>query len=130
MTLTSTPKAWPLSRPPGGQAARDAWAAPAAAQGADKVNFTACVCKIQSLGQPWADPDFGSSLTVSSRDSQSNCWVNWKILGQPCEIQVDVALSPLPPPPVVLPPPFCAAGCAHHRGLRSGAQGNIRGVGR
>jgi hypothetical protein len=22
------------------------------------------------------DPDFGSTLTVSSRDSQSNCWVN------------------------------------------------------
>jgi hypothetical protein len=34
------------------------------------------------------DPDFGSTLTVSNRDSQSNCWVNWKIMGQPCEFQV------------------------------------------
>jgi hypothetical protein len=34
------------------------------------------------------DPDFGSTLTVSNRDSQSNCWVNWKIMGQPCECQV------------------------------------------
>ena len=34
------------------------------------------------------DPDFGSSLTVSNRDSQSNCWVNFKIVGQPCEFQV------------------------------------------
>jgi hypothetical protein len=33
------------------------------------------------------DPDFGSTLTVSNRDSQSNCWVNWKIMGQPCEFQ-------------------------------------------
>jgi hypothetical protein len=24
------------------------------------------------------DPEFGSTVTVSSRDSQSNCWVNWK----------------------------------------------------
>jgi hypothetical protein len=34
------------------------------------------------------DPDFGSTLTVSSRDYQSKCWVNWKILGQPCGFQV------------------------------------------
>jgi hypothetical protein len=34
------------------------------------------------------DPDFGSALTVSNRDSQSNCWANWKIMGQPCEFQV------------------------------------------
>jgi hypothetical protein len=34
------------------------------------------------------DPDFGSTLTVSNRDSQSNCLVNWKIMGQPCEFQV------------------------------------------
>ena len=34
------------------------------------------------------DSDFGSSLTVSNRDHQSNCWVNWKIMGQPCEFQV------------------------------------------
>ena len=31
------------------------------------------------------DPEFGSTLTVSNRDSQSNCWVNLRILGQPCE---------------------------------------------
>ena len=29
------------------------------------------------------DPDFGSILTVSNRDSQSNSWVSWRILGQP-----------------------------------------------
>ena len=41
-----------------------------------------------------ADPDFGSTLTVSSRDYQSNCWANWKIMGQPCEFQVSgVALK-------------------------------------
>ena len=34
------------------------------------------------------DPDCGSTLTFSNRDSQSNCWVNWKIMGQPCEFQV------------------------------------------
>jgi hypothetical protein len=34
------------------------------------------------------DPDFGSTLTVCNRDSQSKCWVNWKILGQPCGFQV------------------------------------------
>jgi hypothetical protein len=34
------------------------------------------------------DPDFGSTLTASSRDYQSNCWVNWKIMGQPCGFQV------------------------------------------
>jgi hypothetical protein len=34
------------------------------------------------------DPDFGSTLTVSNTDSQVNCWVNWKIIGQPCELQV------------------------------------------
>jgi hypothetical protein len=32
------------------------------------------------------DPDFGSTLTVSNRDYQSNCWVDWKIMGQPCEL--------------------------------------------
>jgi hypothetical protein len=36
------------------------------------------------------DPDFGSTLTASNRDYQSNCWVNWKIMGQPCEFQVAV----------------------------------------
>jgi hypothetical protein len=34
------------------------------------------------------DPDFGPTLTASNRDSQSNCWVNWKIMGQSCEFQV------------------------------------------
>ena len=34
------------------------------------------------------DPAFGSTLTVSSRYSQSKCWINWKIMGQPCEFQV------------------------------------------
>ena len=34
------------------------------------------------------DPDFGSTLTVFNRDSHSNCWVNLKIVGQPCEFQV------------------------------------------
>jgi hypothetical protein len=34
------------------------------------------------------DPEFGSTLTVSNRDSQSNRWVNWKVMGQPCEFQV------------------------------------------
>ena len=33
-------------------------------------------------------PDFGSTLTVSNRDSQSSCWVKLKIMGQPCEFQV------------------------------------------
>ena len=33
------------------------------------------------------DPDFGSALTVSNRDSQSICWVSWKIMGRPCEFQ-------------------------------------------
>jgi hypothetical protein len=37
------------------------------------------------------DPDFGSTLTVSNRDYQSNWWVNWKIMGQPCEFQVQAA---------------------------------------
>ena len=34
------------------------------------------------------DPDFEPTLTVSNRDSQSNRWVNWKMMGQPCEFQV------------------------------------------
>jgi hypothetical protein len=34
------------------------------------------------------DPDFGSTLTASNGNSQSNCWVNLKIVGQPCEFQV------------------------------------------
>ena len=39
------------------------------------------------------DPDFGSTLTVSNRDSHSNCWVNWKIMGRPCEFQVIPGVS-------------------------------------
>ena len=38
-------------------------------------------------------PDFGSTLTVSSRGLQSNCWVNWKVMGQPCEFQVTAAAA-------------------------------------
>jgi hypothetical protein len=34
------------------------------------------------------DPDFGSTSTASTRDSQPNRWVNLKIVGQPCEFQV------------------------------------------
>jgi hypothetical protein len=34
------------------------------------------------------DPDFGSALTVSNRDSQSNCWVNLKIIVHPGDFQV------------------------------------------
>ena len=30
------------------------------------------------------NPENGSTLTVSDRDSQSNCWVNLRILGRPC----------------------------------------------
>jgi hypothetical protein len=41
-----------------------------------------------------ADPDFGPTLTVSSRDSQSKYWVNWKITGQPCESQARRPCSP------------------------------------
>jgi hypothetical protein len=37
------------------------------------------------------DPDFGSTLTASNRDSQSNCLVNWEIMGQPCGFQVRAA---------------------------------------
>jgi hypothetical protein len=33
------------------------------------------------------DPDFGSTLTASTRDSQSDRWANRKIMGQPCEFQ-------------------------------------------
>jgi hypothetical protein len=41
------------------------------------------------------DPDFGSTLTASSRDYQSNYWVNWKIMGQPCEFQVQNSVEHL-----------------------------------
>jgi hypothetical protein len=42
-----------------------------------------CAVKSHRVG-----PDFGSTLTVSNRDSQSNCWVNWNVMGQPCEFQI------------------------------------------
>ena len=45
------------------------------------------------------DPDFGSTLTASNGDSQSNCWINWKIMGQPCEFQVSQWATPPPTPP-------------------------------
>ena len=41
------------------------------------------------------DPDFGSTLTVSTRDSQSNCRLSWKITGQPCEFQAQAADHPV-----------------------------------
>ena len=31
------------------------------------------------------DPESGSTLRLTDRDFQSNCWVNLRILGQPCE---------------------------------------------
>ena len=31
------------------------------------------------------DPEFGSTLRLLYGDFQSNCWVNLRILGQPCE---------------------------------------------
>jgi hypothetical protein len=39
------------------------------------------------------DHDFGSTSTASNRDSQSNRWIKWKIMGQPCEFQVPATLS-------------------------------------
>jgi hypothetical protein len=39
------------------------------------------------------DPEFGSTITVSSRDSQSTCWVTWKLMGQPCEFYLQVLAS-------------------------------------
>jgi hypothetical protein len=53
------------------------------------------------------DPDFESTLTASNRYSQSNCWVNWKIMGQPCEFQVPGrrASSPRPRTPPRRPQP-------------------------
>ena len=33
-------------------------------------------------------PEFGPTLTASNRDYQSNCWADWKFMGQPCEFQV------------------------------------------
>ena len=53
-------------------------------------------CQAQGSARRWrrdgkihrVEPDFGSTLTDSNNDSQSNCWVNWKIMGQPCVFQV------------------------------------------
>jgi hypothetical protein len=33
------------------------------------------------------DSDFGSTLTVSNTDSQSNCWVNWKLWVNPVDFR-------------------------------------------
>jgi hypothetical protein len=38
---------------------------------------------------------------ISNRDSQSNCWVNWKIMGQPCGFQVEGGEGGRPPPPLL-----------------------------
>ena len=54
------------------------------------------------------DPDFGSTLTASNRDSRSNYWVNWKIMGQPCEFQVPQSLNQLAALPSIKAP-LCAA---------------------
>jgi hypothetical protein len=43
------------------------------------------------------DPDFGSFLTVSNRDSQSKFWVNWKFMGQPCAFQARAPSRSRPP---------------------------------
>ena len=59
------------------------------------------------------NPDFGSTLTASSMDSQSKCWVNWKIMGQPFEFQVSAADTMRWPPPQCPPnPPMRAAAAA------------------
>jgi hypothetical protein len=61
------------------------------------------------------DPDFGSTLTASNGNSQSNCWVNLKIVGQPCEFQVRglnaCQLS------------FLAGVCESHHGLNARLRG-------
>ena len=41
-----------------------------------KVKFTGVA---QTLGQ---------TLAAASRDTRSNCWVDWKIMGQPCGFQL------------------------------------------
>jgi hypothetical protein len=54
----------------------------------DPARVSTTVCTWQEGKIHRVDPDFGSTLTGSNRDSQSNRWVNWKIMGQPCEFQV------------------------------------------
>jgi hypothetical protein len=39
------------------------------------------------------DPEFGSTLGLLYRDFQSNCWVNLRILGQPCEFYLPAATT-------------------------------------
>ena len=41
------------------------------------------------------DPDCGSTFTISDGEFQSKCWVNLKIMGQPCEFQVRPRLPPM-----------------------------------
>ena len=64
------------------------------------------------------DPDFGSTFSVSNRGSQSNCWVNWKTMGQPCGFQVWVR-------PCNLAPSNCLA--AWESGERGRQSGNHQG---
>ena len=40
------------------------------------------------------DPGVGSTLIGANRVSQSNCWVSWKMMGQPCELQVRPSRGP------------------------------------
>jgi hypothetical protein len=70
------------------------------------------------------DPDVGSTLTVSNRDSQSNFCVNWKIMRQPCGFQVwgrcmrTGSWRPSPPSAAVARAPLprsCAAAAAGRR---------------
>ena len=39
------------------------------------------------------DPESGSTLRLLYRDFQSNCWVNLRILGQPCEFYLISAVG-------------------------------------
>jgi hypothetical protein len=75
----------------------------------DPANFDAAGVQKQRLSELTAalrpegkihrvDLDFGSTLTVCNRDSQSNCWVNWKIMGQPYGFQVSGSSASLARP--------------------------------
>jgi hypothetical protein len=57
------------------------------------------------------DPDFGPTLTVCNRDSQSNCWVNWKIMSHPCELQVLGQPGPARPLPRSAPAQLDSGRC-------------------
>jgi hypothetical protein len=56
----------------------------AAAQRASASTTEAAICRARCAAGPAGrqskihrvDPDFGSTLAVSNRDSQPNCWVN------------------------------------------------------